>query len=564
MADENYLAVLIEGNRVTTARALAWTEPEIEFLAHRPAMRAVKGLVAALASVPELDAAVVEPVGARIERLLRHLEASQLDSGLFDSENLASPPDTSFTINDALSTARIARGVAGLTAVAERIESLAVRASEALRTGGVHTPNHRWELSAALLGLHRLTGDERVRDRALEWLAEGIDIDPDGLYSERSAVYAACVTNPSLLTIADLTGDESYRDVVRRNLRATVPLIEDDLSVETVMSRRQDQRERFDARSYLSQFRELAIRDNDATFAKLVRTMIAAGVTEPEYHLAELLTSDVLGRPLPADGAHDSLGGREVTHYARAGLVRVREGSLSVSVFGGSDVPDTGRIASGLAGSAVLVRARSGAAVMRSFRLVPHFFDLGPVRPRIESVSPDAEVKMISEAHASYYLPLAPDDRDARGRYTLENEGRYFAEMSFSERPRTRVEMTTAIGVGVVDGRVSLRWDFSGVDTSWTAEIVLASGGEWSGTGLRRLPDGARHLVTGSASYRVGESTVTIGPGTGGGPRRPARFEPGELISYVGGDDAVDGERLLLSGRTDAPASLTIDFETTA
>ena len=119
------------------------------------------------------------------------------------------------------------------TPAARRLE----RISDAL-TGGVHTPNHRWELCAALARIHSLQAREgRPRPEILarigQWLAEGIDQLPDGMYSERSPLYATAVTNPSLLAIADHAGRPELLEHVRRNLAAFLPWFNQDGTTES-------------------------------------------------------------------------------------------------------------------------------------------------------------------------------------------------------------------------------------------------------------------------------------------------------------------------------------------
>ncbi|KQQ18884.1 hypothetical protein ASF48_16185 [Rathayibacter sp. Leaf299] len=547
-----YLRLLAEA----TAGLVAGVEArDPATLSHRPSMRGVKTLVAAFAA-PESprhrDASVLSAAGPLLDRL----ERMQRPDGLFDSENLASPPDTCFTVNDAALVLDViaAHPDPLLEGVAERIRALLLRTVEALLVGGVHTPNHRWELTAGLLRLHALTGDPRLRERADEWLAEGIDLQADGLYSERSPNYAAYVSNPSLLVIAEATGEERYRDAVRRNLAVTLDLLEDDLQVETVQSRRQDQTERFDGRSFLSQFREFAVADGDGRFAAVVRAILDRGVTEPEIHLAEALARPHLAGALSESVPWSSSG---TAVFTESGLVRVRAGAVSASVFGGSDVPRHRRIASGLANSAVLVRARRGALVVEAVRVSPHFFGLGPFRP--ETIVAGPRIALSSRVEVGYHQPLPASARRPDGDYELGSEGRFFGSMSFPARATSTVALETRAEVSVDEHGVELALDFAGTDTSWVGEIVLRPGGVLSG--VEESADGAFLIPAGgSARYRVGAETLEIGPGTGSAPDRPPVFDPGELVDYVGGRDRIEGLRLLVTGRTSAPAVLRLRF----
>lgn len=142
------------------------------------------------------------------------------------------------------------------------------RAAPALATGGLHTPNHRWEVSAALARIDHLWPERRLVERIDDWLAEGVDIDDDRQYSERSATYASEVTNSCLLTMAWLLDRDALIRPVRRNLESTLFLLEPNGEVDTVHSRRQDQKAVREVWWYLLQFRELALRDRDGRFAR--------------------------------------------------------------------------------------------------------------------------------------------------------------------------------------------------------------------------------------------------------------------------------------------------------
>ena len=90
--------------------------------------------------------------------------------------------------------------------------------ARALAEGGVHTPNHRWEICKALAHLYHLWPSRLLLARINDWLGEGIDQDGEGEYSERSPNYAAEVTNRSLLIVARYANKPRLRDNVRRNL----------------------------------------------------------------------------------------------------------------------------------------------------------------------------------------------------------------------------------------------------------------------------------------------------------------------------------------------------------
>ncbi len=140
--------------------------------------------------------------------LLDALADRQNPSGLYDIGNLDSPPDTSFVISDlGMGYELLSQDTQSATVVArEKYAAIMQRSARSLTEGGVHTPNHRWEICKALAHLNHLWPSRLVMSRINDWLGEGIDQDAEGEYSERSPNYASEVTNRSLLAIARLAG----------------------------------------------------------------------------------------------------------------------------------------------------------------------------------------------------------------------------------------------------------------------------------------------------------------------------------------------------------------------
>jgi len=120
----------------------------------------------------------------KLEILIEGLEKCQTADGTFNnSANPESPPDTAFLIEylNAAAAILIKNNSDAITNINSRIKKIIVRSGETLVTGGIHTPNHRWVVCAALAGIHAIYPNKKYIDRIEDWLGEGIFMDSDGL-----------------------------------------------------------------------------------------------------------------------------------------------------------------------------------------------------------------------------------------------------------------------------------------------------------------------------------------------------------------------------------------------
>ncbi|MGW3107881.1 hypothetical protein [Streptomyces sp. NPDC001100] len=517
---------------------------------HRALARRVKTLVAAHRS-PD---SALHGSGYAVAAALAHLGAlrtAQTATGLFaGGDNVQSPPDSAFTVNDVCDAHVLAAGAGPeLRDVAAALAEIAGAASESLLAGGVHTPNHRWELSAALARLHRSFPDDRLLDRAEQWLAEGVDIDAEGLYSERSAVYASIVTNPSLLLLAEVLGRADLLDAVERNLAATLDLIRPDGTVETVHSRRQDQKLSFALWPYLPHYRLLAIRTGRGDFARAARLAAADGVNDPDLLAQTLLTPD-LCRALPAPDTEKLPRDR---YLPTARLATRVSATAHTVVYGGSDVPEHRRIRSGLACNPTFLRLFAGAAVLDAVRLSRAFFDQGPFRAADMEQLADNRYRLTQTLTAAYYQPLPKDRRRDDGAYRLVDEGRFSAAMAFPDRPQDEVSHTTRVEVDVREDGADLRIDISGPAVPWALELTFRPGGVVAGAAP--IGEGRWCLTTGPLTYRVGDDEIRVevdveaGEHLAGPDRGDVlRYDPGQDYTVVGGTDATTGNRVYIGG----------------
>ena len=510
---------------------------------HRGIMKAVKTAVV-LALYPNSRRAGDPALVRAASSGAAELEALQTADGLFaGGDNLASPPDSAFTINDAALTVRLLHRSPWPDDLGERLTRVLRTAAPALRAGGVHTPNHRWELAAALAQCGVLLGEPALLERAREWLREGIDIDEDGLYSERSPNYAAHVSNPSLTILADLLDRPDLHELVHRNLHAQLDLTDRDGMVETVHSRRQDQNDPFPLGPFLGQFTRAAIRHSCTRCADGARRAAAAPCVPAVDVLTEQLLDPALAAPLPAGTGP----GPARRLFREARLLHETRQNAEFTVYGGSDVPAAGRIASGLACNPTFLRMRVGGVAVESLRLSREFFGLGPFRAEEMSVTGD-RIVLGETVSAAYYQPLPAAARRDDAVYGLEHEGRFAARMGFSQRSPDPVTLTTGIEVHLHDDGADLAIITDGPATAHALEIAFPPGGEL--TGAIPLGDGRFELAQGTATYVRHGDALRVGPGQGSGADRPPVYRPGEAYTVTGGTDALGGTRLYLTWRS--------------
>ncbi|MQM26539.1 hypothetical protein [Glycomyces albidus] len=501
---------------------------------HRAVMSAAKAL-AACAVNPASALFGSEEAAAAAGRLVAHLSWMQAGNGLFDGENFASPPDTAFTINDLCDAYALIEGADWLRPLASALAAIAAAAAEPLRLGGVHTPNHRWELCSALARLHRHWPDPRLVERIDQWLAEGVDIDADGWYSERSANYALHVSNPSLTAIGTILDRPALLDLVVRSLEAIAAAALPDGTVETVHSRRQDQRGSIRLAPFLMQFRRFAIERGRGDFAAVAEEL-SAEIADPAGTLAEILLEPALAGPLPP--AEPRRPGTAV--FGASGLAVARCGDFAVSVYGGSDYGAQGRIRSGLATNPTFLRLFAGEAVLDSVRLSRDFFGLGPFRAQGLEAAGNTFV-LRERAGAAYYGPLPAEFRREDANYSLVDEGRFSAAMDFGHRPAEEVALTTEVQVVLGDREAQIRVEADPARVRQVLELSFRDGGQLEGV---RPVEGGFELEAGAAAYRRGEDLISVevdatAPFTRG-------YHPGEDYTHLSGSDAAQGIRLYI------------------
>ena len=160
----------------------------------------------------------------KLDILTAALISHQSADGTVNIGNLESPPDTAFLMEllSAATSILIKDNAAVLNVTNNGTKKFLIKAGDALATGGVHTPNHRWVICAALARLNALFPDKKYINRIEDWLGEGIYIDADGHYPERSGIYSGVENNALTASAAARPASRGRRPGRRRATSVTV------------------------------------------------------------------------------------------------------------------------------------------------------------------------------------------------------------------------------------------------------------------------------------------------------------------------------------------------------
>ncbi len=535
-------------DQVELLRAGLDPESPVEHLAHRELQVRVESLVYVWLADgrPELVPAA--------ERALDQLVAQQGPDGLFlTGDNLVSPPDSAFTVNGLCRLLRVLaqRDEPELEAVRDTATRVVVACRDALVRGGVHTPNHRWEISCALVQLWHLFGWSDCLERAGEWLAEGVDLQEDGLFSERSPNYAVHVSGPCLLDMARLLDRADLADAVHRNLHATVDLVDARDLVETIQSRRQDQRKDFPLSAYGLLYRRVAAATGCGLCSAMAVRAEAGGGRGDVDAVAQALLDARIGTLPPAEPTQAVAGWRVLTTSRLAVWQRQ---SLRVVCHAPSDVARLGRVASGTSADPTFAKVSLGDLTL-GFRLSRSFFNLGPYRPTELAVD-GATVTLIERVESHYYQPLPPEAIRGDADYDLEFEGRFAAQMAFSQRARDTVSLETTVSVVPGERGVEMHLRTRGAGTGQLLELaVLGESALGEVGGAVRLRDARTAVAEGDGTLLDGRMSVRLGGEVDAGALT-SDYHPGEAYTFLGGTDAHAGPRLLVPFRS--PSSLRL------
>lgn len=502
-------------------------------------------------------------LAAALLKLSQQLLKAQSADGTVNVGNLESPPDTAFVVElvAAAAVPLLKEKAASISPVNANIRQFLVKAGEALATGGLHTPNHRWVISAALAKLNALFPSKKYVARIDDWLGEGIFINADGNYPERSRIYSY-VENNAFLSMARLLNRPALFEPVRRNLTATYYYMEPNGDLVANDSRRQDQYSaiRPDGNvsnrvvNYYLLYRYMAIRDRNNNFAAIARAiegMKGFEETVLSRSLIYFLEEPLLQKELPPPAA---LTVDYEKWFTQSHLLRIRRNDTATTFFGGVDWPLV--IASGRSCSPDFFAFRKGLAILRYLRLSTSFFSTGYFYS--EGLKKSGNGYVLSKTlEVPYYQPLPKERRKKDADYELSEsiDHRFWNKMDFSHRPVSNVKkLTTTVTLTEQNGTNELAFAVKGQPgVNVTIELCFAAGGKLGG--VTAAGNDNYFLESGEGTYSMGNDTINFGPGVA--QHKSITNLEGERYSTHFGSLRTEGQHVYLTGVTPFVHKLT-------
>ena len=302
-------------------------------------------------------------------------------------------------------------------AAAEKLYYLLERLSQGLLHSGFHTPNHRWVHTAALCYAYNTVKPQNPRfmELAEKYLAEKIDMDEHGEFSERSAGMYSAISDRALCGIAAEAGKTELFEYVKRNLKLVYRYIDNGTAIFTQNSHRKDKGEVGSDMLFLfDRYADVALAayacTRDREFLHILLSALKnSEKPAPTYHSLfvylehpELkhLTHDLSSLPAMETDFH--------AFYPESNIVRAKEKGVSYSL---------------LARKFNFLFANVGS-INLSARMCSSFFAIAQFLPEEIEQTGEKTYRMSFKAHADYKTPFDVPPAGSEKYWTMDYSSR--------------------------------------------------------------------------------------------------------------------------------------------
>ena len=448
----------------------------------------------------------------------RFLLTLQHEDGTIDLviTNFHSTPDTGFLVKYLCPAVAILQRseVEGKEVLVVLLKQFLQNAGKALIVGGIHTPNHRWVVSAALASLHMLWPNPEYVERAETWLSEGIDLDAEGQYQEKSSYIYSSLSDRVLITVARGFNKPELLDYVRKNLEMTFYYIHPNGEIVTEASGRQDNSIIGTLENYYYPYRYFAIKDQNPQYAAACRLIEATAFVKTTGFLQYFLEDETLWQELPKAV---SLPDNYFKTFSNSNLIRIRRGDYDASI---------------LPNNPAFFTFQKKDAVLQGIRVASAFFGKGQFTAEDYQVE-KGKIHMEKSLEGPYYQPFPKDKIPGDG--VWEN-------MPRTERALSEVQkQTTRVDIAEVEGGFELEITVEGTDhVPLVVELIFRPGGQFHNVSPHESLNHVNFLKEGFGKYEVNGNAIEFGP---------AHYEH-KWVDIRGGLPRVDAPSVFLTGVT--------------
>jgi len=426
-----------------------------------------------------------------MENAAKCLVNVQFEDGTIDlhSTNFHSTPDTAFLVNFLSPIYVVLQGMdrKGLSACINYLGEFIKNTGKCLAVGGIHTANHRWVVSSALAWVNLFYPSQKYLDRIDEWLSEGVDLDPDGQYTERSVSIYSPTCDNMFLILGKLVHNDLL-DVVRKNLDMNLYYIQPGGEVLTDASDRQDSAYIGYVDKYYYAYRYFAIKDKNPVYAAVCQLIENEMPEKITRYISELLEDPIFENELPVAS---KIPDNYFKRFSYSGVFRIRRGDVDVSV---------------IERNPTFLSFMKGKAVLQSVRLAAAFFG-----SRGQFISQQAEqdgetiVLTKTDTHG-YYQPYPEEERKGDGDW--HNMPRTHRKMSELQNIAYKIEISET------KGKVTIDISIDGTPyIPVSMELSFRSGGELQGGTTNKNMEDTYFLEDGFGVYAYGNDKIKFGPG---------------------------------------------------
>lgn len=357
--------------------------------------------------------------------------------------NFASPPDTAFMVNHMLQAWRLLEkyDLPESRWLREPMLSFMTKCGEGIARGGFHTPNHRWAIASCLKHLAKIADRPEFSQRADQYLFEGLDVDENGEFAERSVAGYNKVNDDCMILLYLATGEERFLDAACANLELMKKFLEPDNSLFTNNSTRQDR----GTKAYPDGYYELYL------LAGYLRRNPAYGAMAEFCYRQSRLPRETL-RALPWLLLYDDLDGYGAeepfdpamlehynAHMKASRIARIRSGDKSLTVL--EDKANFFYFQHGAMPMYMVIY--SNLCDRRNF-----------MAQSIESIENGYRLK--AHANSWYYLPFYPEKPATTDWWAMDNPN---TRQRFQETP-----LDTTVDVTMTEDGVDVHIHTEGID----------------------------------------------------------------------------------------------------